>query len=53
MLEARRLREEATKCRRQAETAADLLTMTRLTLLANEYDAKAKAIEEAVPFPKK
>jgi hypothetical protein len=53
MSEAIRLREEAAKCRRQAEIATDLLTMSRLTMLAKEYDAKAKKIEETVPFPKK
>jgi len=53
MSEAIHLREEAAKCRRQAEIATDLLTMSRLTMLAKEYDAKAKKIEETVPFPKK
>ncbi len=53
MSEATRLREEAAKCRRQAEVATDLLTMSRLTMLAKEYDAKAKEIEEKIPFPKK
>ncbi len=53
MSEAARLREDAIKCRRQAETATDLLTMTRLTLLANEYDAKAKKIDDAIILPKK
>ena len=42
MSEAIRLREEAAKCRRQAEVATDLLTMGRLTTLAKDYDAKAK-----------
>ena len=46
------MREDAIKCRRQAETASDLLTMTRLTMLANEYDAKAKKIEDAIVLPK-
>lgn len=53
MSEAARLREEAIKCRRQAEIVTDLMTMNRLTLLANEYDAKAKKIEETVVFPKR
>jgi hypothetical protein len=53
MSEASRLREEAIKCRRQAEIATDLLTMTRLTKLAGEYDAKAKQIEDTVAFPKR
>ena len=53
MSEAQRLREDAIKCRRQAETATDLLTMTRLTMLANEYDAKAKKIEDAIVMPKR
>ncbi len=53
MSEAARLREEAIKCRRQAEIAADLHTMARLTLLANEYDAKAKKIEKAAILPKR
>ena len=53
MSEAARLREDAVKCRRQAEIATDLLTMTRLTMLANEYDAKAKKIEDAIILPKR
>ena len=53
MSEATLLREEAIKCRRQAEIATDLLTMTRLTKLAGEYDAKAKKIEETFVFPKR
>ena len=53
MSEASHLREEAVKCRRQAEIATDLLTMTRLTKIAGEYDAKAKEIEDKVVFPKR
>jgi hypothetical protein len=53
MSEAARLREDAIKCRRQAEVATDLMTMNRLTILANEYDAKAKRMEDAVVFPKR
>jgi hypothetical protein len=53
MSEAARLREDAIKCRRQAEIATDLMTMNRLTMLANEYDAKAKKIEDTVVFPKR
>lgn len=53
MSEAARLREDAIKCRRQAEIANDLMTMNRLTMLANEYDAKAKEIEDKVVFPKR
>ena len=51
MSEAARLREDAIKRRRQAEIANDLMTMNRLTMLANEYDAKAKEIEDKVVFP--
>jgi len=53
MSEAARLREDAIKCRRQAEVATNLMTMNRLTILANEYDAKAKQMEDAVVFPKR
>lgn len=53
MSEAVKLREDAIKCRRQAEIAADLITMNRLTILANDCDAKAKQMEEAFVFPKR